>query len=1269
MAIMLHLDPSEISNWADLPDANHQLPELIRRLILATTVPTHLDIPGGSAVWRSGWDGLVAATVGNAWAPKGVSVWELSCQKDPGAKASADYRKRTDDPQGVAPADATFAFVTPRLWSGKQNWVKQRRGAGEWAEVRAFDASDLATWLEQAPAVAAWFARLIGKLPAGGYTTLEDWWQNWAAVSQPNISPQLVLAGRQESANKLGEWMQQPPAHYYVQGQTREEAIAFVAASTLNSDDAWAAALLAKALLVKSEDAWHSLTSQVSPLVLLRAFDGNASPQVTVRRGHHVITPLYASEEPRGNGTNGTTLRRLGRDETITALTGMGLSETGARALARKTARMLPIIRRSLIDEAGGPRPAWASPTANAAQSALPALVLVGQWNELNEADQEAIAHIAATPYDGIANEVTNLAQTEDSPLTKIGAHWRFLGHEEAWHLLAPRLTATTIKRFQETATAVLSAVSPKFGMPISERHLAGIRDQTLPHSDLLRDGIARALALMGSQGERAQNVPNASDVPERILQRVFAENAGWEIWATIDKILPTLAEAAPEAVLSAIEQRMAATPNPFGSLFAQEGDPLFGGSVHTGLLWALERLAWTPEYFTRTAAILAQLATIDPGGTISNRPARSLTELFLPWFRVSETLDAHRLETLETLLKRYPEPSWQALINAYPSTFGTVTGREPPSWRPWGQDGATRPTQAEYKAFVEEMERLLLEYVGCDACRWQALVGIMDRLSTDAYQKATTLMMQRISTIKAHPGSVALWTQLRQELNRHRSFPDANWAMPAAELEPLAAIYERLMPADPVQAHSWLFDGDPKLPEGTTCGDIKARFAQRDAACETAIAAAYQSGGEKAILSIAESAPVPRLVGRAFTTGVGATPALALVAKQFGSDNRKLTEMARGALYAIYCQSGWDGLEYALAMLKATNAQPPALAEVFLAAQSSPDTWQRLAEESPEVQRRYWEQLTTFSALQNDEATIRSVAEGLLEVQRSPAVVDWFAYMPLHHEIVIRTLEQLPADLATDKEPEPVTARIGLGIVTMLESLDKSSAVGDDVIARLELPLLPALPYGWRPNLAIYRVISNAPALFADLVASAYRRDDGQTDTTDNEQTIRISSEILAQIIIGAGVVPGKMKDGSVDYESLSNWVSEARRLCAERGRAEIGDEYIGHLLAKSPDGADGLWPCEPVREVLELLGPGAQHIGNGFDSGTFNLRGVTMRDPFAGGDQERALADKYQEQASMMASKWPHTAALLQRIADSYQRQAQWHDQKSDELDQFGF
>ena len=49
---MITFDSSEIANWADKPDAQHQLPELIRRLILATVpTPSLLHIPSGSSVW------------------------------------------------------------------------------------------------------------------------------------------------------------------------------------------------------------------------------------------------------------------------------------------------------------------------------------------------------------------------------------------------------------------------------------------------------------------------------------------------------------------------------------------------------------------------------------------------------------------------------------------------------------------------------------------------------------------------------------------------------------------------------------------------------------------------------------------------------------------------------------------------------------------------------------------------------------------------------------------------------------------------------------------------------------------------------------------------------------------------------------------------------------------------------------------------------------------------------------------------------------------
>ena len=113
---------------------------------------------------------MVIATDGRPWVPEGHSGWEISCNKDPRAKATSDYDKRTADPLGVEVANTTFVFVTSRRWSGKREWVRARRESSPWADVRAFDADDLVAWLEQAPEVTRWFTRVIGN----GSTAMED---------------------------------------------------------------------------------------------------------------------------------------------------------------------------------------------------------------------------------------------------------------------------------------------------------------------------------------------------------------------------------------------------------------------------------------------------------------------------------------------------------------------------------------------------------------------------------------------------------------------------------------------------------------------------------------------------------------------------------------------------------------------------------------------------------------------------------------------------------------------------------------------------------------------------------------------------------------------------------------------------------------------------------------------------------------------------------------------------------------------------------------
>jgi hypothetical protein len=96
--------------------------------------------------------------------------------------------------------------------------------------------------------------------------------------------------------------------------------------------------------------------------------------------------------------------------------------------------------------------------------------------------------------------------------------------------------------------------------------------------------------------------------------------------------------------------------------------------------------------------------------------------------------------------------------------------------------------------------------------------------------------------------------------------------------------------------------------------------------------------------------------------------------------------------------------------------------------------------------------------------------------------------------------------------------------------------------------------------------------------------------------------------------------------------------------------------MLAWAPGDADGTWPCEPVRDVIEVTR--SRDLETGLYIGVKNKRGVTSRGMLDGGDQERDLARRYREHSEAARFEWPRTSAVLDRIADSYEAEAKEHD-----------
>ena len=259
--------------------------------------------------------------------------------------------------------------------------------------------------------------------------------------------------------------------------------------------------------------------------------------------------------------------------------------------------------------------------------------------------------------------------------------------------------------------------------------------------------------------------------------------------------------------------------------------------------------------------------------------------------------------------------------------------------------------------------------------------------------------------------------------------------------------------------------------------------------------------------------------------------------------------------------------------------------------------------------------------------------------------------------------LEGLPADLAMPSDSQPSVK--DFHIAELFRKLDQSESVSDEVIARLEVPYVGMLEHE-RPDMALHREVTSEPSLFADLSTWAYSRSEGQAEGVVDDQTQQKRAELAYGILSRLRRLPGLQEDSSVDAKSLSAWVEEARRLCKERGREYIGDLKIGEVLANAPPGTDGIWPCEQVSDLLDGLK--LPYMGRGFVVGKQNLRGVTARGVFDGGDQERYLAKDYREHAARLVPERPFTARLLREIADNYEREARRNDHEASWSDQFG-
>src|SRR5581483_3257965 len=531
MRTMLLVDATDLVHWADRRDAQALLPELVRRLVFATGQRvTRASFRSGEGVQLPGWDGVVVAEGAGPFVPPGLSGWELGVGRDTKRKADEDYRKRTGQPGEIDRAKATFVFVTPRRWAGTEAWAAARRNEGVWADVRAYDADDLAAWLEQAPAVHLWFSALLGKRPEDSLA-LETFYEDWAGATRPPIPPALLLAGREGAVRRIYEWVRGEPGQLALQAESREEAVAVAAAAFHRLPDEERDNVLARAVVVRTEQAVHDLAARESPLILAMALDSVEAVTHATRRGHHVLVPVGRERTP---GSDCCSIPRITVEEAAAALMDVRVPEGRARALALLARRSFMAFRRKHAVSPELQEPPWAGPQHGPAL--LPAM-LAGTWKHTSAGDREALARLGGLPYEGINAALARWANEPDPPVRRVGDVWYLVSREDAWRLLARYVDGDVLSRFEDVVIDVLGTPDPRFDLPETERYMANVLGKSPRSSPDLCRGLADGLAVMATSTESPEMggweslEAFVAWLVQTLLQRA---NADWRIWASL---------------------------------------------------------------------------------------------------------------------------------------------------------------------------------------------------------------------------------------------------------------------------------------------------------------------------------------------------------------------------------------------------------------------------------------------------------------------------------------------------------------------------------------------------------------------------------------------------------------------------------------------------------------------------------------------------------------------------------------------------------------
>lgn len=884
---------------------------------------------------------------------------------------------------------------------------------------------------------------------------------------------------------------------------------------------------------------------------------------------------------------------------------------------------------------------------------------LLGSWDESSQADIRVIEQLAASDYSTWIGALREVLQEPHSPVALRNEKWRVIDRRGLWESLATRVFDNHLNTLRKRVIAVLTERDPKFELPVNDRFMANVHGKVLSHSSELRQGLAEALALLGN---RSKSLTNCSqDKPEStsvLAVREILASSDWVIWGSLSTLLPVLSEAAPGEFLSAAEKALQQSPCPFDELFSQEGTGITGTTYLSGLLWALEGLAWEDSFIVRACVILGNLASRDPGGMYSNRPANSLQTIFLPWLPQTLASIDKRKVALETLEKEVPEIAWKLALGLLPNRQQHSSGTHKPVWRDSIPDSWEKGVSPkDYWEQVAIYSELCVSMAGHDIERLSVLAKHMAKLPQPAFRDLLTVLSADEIATQPEDALVELWEEMKALVSRHRVYAGADWALDPDTVSKIGSIASKLEPKNPLHVHRRLFgDRTSDLLEERL--DWEEEQKKLEELRVQAVKAILEHGGIDAVIQFVEMVQTPEDVGHSLAAVANSGIDSFLLPEFLEGQVKALDDFSRSYVFWRWRCQGWSWADE----LDKTD-WPTHLIACFLGClPSMHEAWTRAETWLGESEDLYWTSPDVHPY--EKDADLGPVLDKLIQHGRPRAALATISLM-IHDKLPLDTTRSAEALLAAVSSEKPLRDRDMHRAERVILALQEDSNTNPDSLFRVEWAYLPLLDRysGASPKLLEARLAAD-PDFFCTVIRAIYRsnnEEEAEHEPTDSEKAV---GENAWRLLHEWRTPPGVQTDGSLSEKDFSSWLAHVKEACAASGHLEVALTHIGQVLFHCLADPEGLWIDRTAADALNAAD--ADDMRRGFGTEAYNSRGVHWVDPT--GAPELELAEDYRQKADEVENAgYQRFAATLRQMADSYERDAKRviaeHDQEEAE------